>query len=546
MKYLFLTSLIWATFSIAVFATTTNFTYVYKGNKIMYTTLNDSQVGTIQSDLTEVKGELVIPATVQYGTKTYKVVEIGYKSFKGNSDITSVTIPTSIYKINQDAFNGCSNLKTLYFNAEYCSFCGTYGDAFGSQLEEIIIGDDVKTIPSHAFYSSYLIKTVNLPKSVESIGSYAFFNCRLLENVTGGENVRTIGESAFSNCASLTEAVIGNSITKIGTSAFQGCNKISSITIPESVNYMGPQAFYECNGLEVVKYNAIDMSVGGNYSSVYFSKIQNLIIGENVNTIPDYLFRNCSIQSLRIAQSVRSIGIGAFGYAGIGNLTIVNPNSWAIIEFGGTNSYSTAANPLCTTNTFSINGGEVSHLDLNIEDSTVSDFAFYTANNLKTIRIKGKGVGYFSFGKCSNVTDVCLDVESLEGSSFGGCSSLRNIYCLNIEPPKVSTNPFSDCTDLTLFVPMGTRSKYEADEYWSQFSDIKETNLEDIDSIFRPDYDLSGISLDYSDKSNNVIDFNLPYQIYTLSGSTVYSPIDKLVSGIYIVRQGNKVMKIGL
>ena len=52
-------------------------------------------------------GDVIIPASVKYNGKTYKVTEIGWDSFRGCSGLTSVVIPASVTEIGYRAFTEC-------------------------------------------------------------------------------------------------------------------------------------------------------------------------------------------------------------------------------------------------------------------------------------------------------------------------------------------------------------------------------------------------------------------------------------------------------
>lgn len=83
------------------------------------------------------------------------ITEIGAEAFMYNTSITSVTIPAEITTIGLNAFEYCSNLTTLVFEA-------------GSSLTEI---------QDYAFYACNRLKYVNLPEGLTRIGSYAFAYC---------------------------------------------------------------------------------------------------------------------------------------------------------------------------------------------------------------------------------------------------------------------------------------------------------------------------------------------------------------------------------
>lgn len=59
-------------------------------------------------------GTVVIPDTVIYDGKTYRVTEIGRYAFHGCDELTSVTIPKSVIEIGEEAFFECNNLEHCY------------------------------------------------------------------------------------------------------------------------------------------------------------------------------------------------------------------------------------------------------------------------------------------------------------------------------------------------------------------------------------------------------------------------------------------------
>ncbi|MDE5888164.1 MAG: leucine-rich repeat domain-containing protein, partial [Muribaculaceae bacterium] len=82
--------------------------YDFEVNGIYYTVtdLPNLECEVVSGD-TEYEGEVIIPSTVTFNSKTLTVVGIVYGAFSGCSSLTSVTIPDSVTSIRNSAFYGC-------------------------------------------------------------------------------------------------------------------------------------------------------------------------------------------------------------------------------------------------------------------------------------------------------------------------------------------------------------------------------------------------------------------------------------------------------
>lgn len=177
------------------------------------------------------EGDVTIPEYVKDSTGTrHPVVAIEDKLFYDYSNLTSVTIPSSVTSIGDNAFNRCTNLTS------------------------ITIPNSVTSIGDSAFGNCNKLTSITLPNSVTSIGSSAFIGCNNLTSITIPESVTSIESRAFYSCSSLTSITMPESVISIGSSAFTGCRSLTSITIPESVTSIGSGAFYNCISLSTVTY----------------------------------------------------------------------------------------------------------------------------------------------------------------------------------------------------------------------------------------------------------------------------------------------------
>ena len=176
-------------------------------------------------------GNITIPS--QLGG--YPVVALGMKSFAFCDGVTSVTIPNSVKRIEEYAFQLCFDLTV-----------------------------------------------VTMGNSITRIGERAFAECSSLTTVTIGNNAATeaktyIHYGVFERCTRLTSLNIGRVVKTIDWNAFDRCTSLTSVTIPDSVTYIGPSIFRECTSLtEIVVDNA-----NPNYSSldgVLFNKDRTMLI----------------------------------------------------------------------------------------------------------------------------------------------------------------------------------------------------------------------------------------------------------------------------
>ena len=124
------------------------------GVTIYYDYINDgTELEVASGGANKYTGDIVIPNEVTYMGKTRKVTSIGICAFYYCTDLTSVTIPNSVKKIEGSAFQSCSSLTS------------------------ITIPNSVTNIGIHAFGSCTSLTSVTIPNSVTSIGVAVFWNC---------------------------------------------------------------------------------------------------------------------------------------------------------------------------------------------------------------------------------------------------------------------------------------------------------------------------------------------------------------------------------
>ncbi|MDY6372562.1 MAG: leucine-rich repeat domain-containing protein [Bacteroidales bacterium] len=200
----------------------------------------------------------------------------------GMTGLTSVTIPESVTSIGNDAFENCTGLTAVNFNAANCTLAGSSSSSsspfYGcNNITSFNFGSNVKVIPSYLCYGMTGLTSVTIPDSVISLGYQAFWGCTGLttvnfnadscstvsstatfsgcSNITSfnfGSNVKIIPDYLCKNLTGLSSVNIPNSVTSIGRSAFEECTGLTSVTIPDSVVSIGISAFWRCSNLAEV------------------------------------------------------------------------------------------------------------------------------------------------------------------------------------------------------------------------------------------------------------------------------------------------------
>lgn len=209
-------------------------------------------------------GDITIPDSV---------ISIRDFAFYRNNTITSVTIPNSVTSIGIEAFWNCTNLSKIEIPK---SVTHIGSDAFSSTpwMESqqrrnplvvindilvngyvcegsVVIGNNVKSICTHAFASNTKMTKITLSNTVTSIGSEAFAGCINIKTVVMKDSVTKLGEGAFCYCKSLAYVKLSNSLVSIPKGSFEKCYKLVNITIPYSVKKINT-AFDGCKKLKSI------------------------------------------------------------------------------------------------------------------------------------------------------------------------------------------------------------------------------------------------------------------------------------------------------
>ena len=428
------------------------------------------------TDKTSSTTDLTLPS---YSANGIKVTQIRPEAFKGNTLLTSVTIPDTITVIGDNAFNGCTNLASVSIPDSVMTigndaFLNTaminnqtglkYADDWlvecdsitGSTLEikdgtkgiannafpinmsvtTVTLPDGLLSIGESNFSSLFFMNSVNLPDSLVNIGDYAFSGSKISGNVTLPTTLKTIGKEAFKGCTGITSLTVqGNSLT-IGSSAFKDCTGITSLTLSSGISSIGQYAFSGCSSVA----NAIT-------------------IPGTVSSISDYAFSGCSVTSVNISSGVTSIGANAF--EGCSAMTSVSiPDTVTSL---GEKSFSS-----CTS---------LSSVTIPSSVTSIGNYSFLSCNALKSVNVNSGNANYSSIDGVllnkAGTTIICYpasktdliytvpdSVTTIGDYAFYNCT--LNTLKMGVNVTGVAEGAFYCCYNLADVYYSGTESQWNA------------------------------------------------------------------------------------
>ena len=253
-------------------------------------------------------GDIIIPEKVKGNDGVeYVVTSFGDECFHECSDLTSITIPSSVTSLGVGCFSDCRGLTSITIPSSVTSL-GNYCFLGCRGLTSITIPSSVTSLGEGCFEYCSGLTSITIPSSVTSLGAYCFSGCRGLTSITIPSSVTSLGSLCFSDCRGLTSITIPSSVTSLGEGCFEYCSGLTSITIPSSVTSLGGLCFSDCRGLTSITIPSSVTSLG-NYCFDGCSGLTSITIPSSVTSLGEGCFSDCSgLTSITIPSSVTSLG----------------------------------------------------------------------------------------------------------------------------------------------------------------------------------------------------------------------------------------------
>jgi hypothetical protein len=349
------------------------------------------------------------------------VKNVGDYAFYMCRNLTEVSLPESVTRIDFAAFDYCTSLPAIRLPSGLLSI-GDCAFTCCEALTEVTLPDGVTVMGESVFNGCSSLRKVNIPRGVSVIPNGAFAYCTSLEDIERKGTLTEIGDGAFSGCGALKSFAVPGGVKRVGAFAFSSCGGLTAMSLPDSVEKLGEDAFAFCGVLASVRLPSGLREVP---EALFYecAALAEVNPPDSVTVIGKEAFYGCSsLKKLHLPDSLSSLGEGAF--SGCVGLTTLDLSS------------------ACQNYTFS--GGL-----LYSRDGKRLIVCLPSAEG--TVKVNGavREIAPFAFCRCGKMTAVTLPegLEAIGENAFVGCSSLRSVDIPD-GVNEISPYAFSECSSL--------------------------------------------------------------------------------------------------
>lgn len=370
------------------------------------------------------------------------------------TSIESISIPSHVTKINENAFSNCNHLKNVEIPPDSeLTYIGN-GAFNATSIEQFTIPPHITVLNQYVFSHCYKLKVVDpsLNSELKKICDYAFVCCPI-ESITFPSSVEIIEQKWGVNLTSLTSIKFadGNKNYKVfddklvlkksaenqedfDVLAFTIKN-IEEITIPSFIRIIAQYAFGWCQQLKKVEFEN----------------------DSKLEVIENYSFESSSIESLTIPSSVIKLESEWSKMVTKLSQIKVMPNNKYYTSIDDKIILGKSDQNKEIFDVFIFAARDIEKVEIPNFIETISDFAFNFCNQLQHVGIsedsnlKSIKKNAFEFTIIDSIS-IPSKLIQIDDFAFNSCMKLRNITFLNNDLNIQSIGQYAfSCTAISYF-----------------------------------------------------------------------------------------------
>ena len=473
------------------------------GQNQYYSSLNGILYNKAQNKLVRYPGGLtnfIIPSGVTV---------IDTAAFEGIDNLHAIIIPSTVIKLSVEAFYWCTNLKIIDIPGTVTTI-GAYAFYNCSGLTSITVHSNT---PVNLSLSDSVFNfvdksscTLYVPSGTKA--SYQAANqWKDFKNIIE-LNYKTVNIVAGSLYSALTSTELSNTTnlkingtidardfkTMRDQMALLSDLDISGVVILSYAGNDGPNDGYTVYGANAIPNHAFYTQMTNTGKTILHSiqlpptlttiegaaftasGLTEIILPDGITSVNDWAFAACKLNTVSIPASLSSIGLCAFAYNSSLQSFMVDANNPYFTNIDGVLFDMNQETIICYPNgrpgtTYQIPSGVITidksafagwcleQVFIPATVTTLSEYAFYDCGNMRTIELPAtiNLIGESAFNNCTGLTSI-----TVHSTYPVDLSSSSNVF-LNVNK--------STCT---LYVPVGSKTLYQAAAQWKDFINIVE------------------------------------------------------------------------
>ncbi len=322
--------------------------------------------------------------------------------------------------------------------------------------------EDVRCIPTYAFYGNTKLARVVFPDSLDVIAGDSFGESGLTGSLYIPDGVKLIANRAFSGCKSLDGTLsLPSSLTSIGSSGFASCMLNGELKLPPNLEYLGSVAFNICHNL----YGTL--TIPHKLKKIYSNTFQScgftgdLILPDNIEVVEINAFLRCRFDGILILSD---------------NIKVIEGNAFADNSFRGSLELPSQIRRIGESAFSGSNFSGELLLPESLESIGAAAFACNDFSGIVEIPKNIVTIGASAFYECYKLEGVVLhsEMEYIADAAFAKCYMLNSIVSKSEIPPRLGSGVFDGVAkdNFTLEVPEGSVAQYAMASGWSDFKRI--------------------------------------------------------------------------